>query len=79
MLNTNVETKDANMATQIHDAKSLPAEDYNCIRCGFTYKSIITIPSTQNSIVIQIMECSRCGYLWKEIWEQPMWRHPVLI
>ncbi len=62
------------MATQIYDSKNLIAEDYSCSRCGFTYKSITSITTVQDSVIIQIMECSNCGYLWKEIWEQPMWR-----
>jgi transcription elongation factor Elf1 len=65
--------KAVNMSTQIHYTK-LARENYNCIRCGHIYKSITSIRTTQDSIVIQIIECNKCGYLWKETWEQPMWR-----
>ncbi len=62
------------MARQISDLKNLTLMGYGCSRCEFTYKSLTSIPTEQDSTVIQVMECNRCGFLWKEIWEQPMWQ-----
>lgn len=60
--------------TQVRHKDNSTLENYNCIRCGYVYRSVTSIHTAQNPVVIQMMECNRCGYLWKETWEQPMWR-----
>jgi len=64
----------SNMHSQVRHADKLTKENYNCVRCGFVYKSITSVRTAHSSVVIQIMECNKCGYLWKETWEQPVWR-----
>ena len=67
--------KQSHMSFQIEvKPQRISSSNYNCPKCGYKYKSLISYPSNLDAKIIQIIECLNCNYSWRESWELPMWR-----